>query len=167
VKSSEIGRRAPHNPKVGGSNPPPATIESAGRPSPPGGPSCARKSIPTQIPTNRYYGCVRGTKRKRSEGVWELRVYLGRDPEMGNPRQISRSFRGSSRDADAPLRDLVDKYGEGRPDGFGATFGQLLDKWLEDCERMELAPTTIRTHKAQIKQTIRPQLGKTMLNRCW
>jgi integrase len=108
---------------------------------------------------------VRGTKRKRSEGVWELRVYLGRDPETGNPRQISRSFRGSSRDADSALRDLVDKYGEGAPDGFGATFGQLLDKWLEECERMELSPTTIRNYQAQTKKTIRPQLGKTVLAR--
>jgi integrase len=108
---------------------------------------------------------VRGTKRKRSEGVWELRVYLGRDPETGSPRQISKTFRGGSREADSALRDLVHKYGEGSPDGFGATFGQLLDKWLEECERMELSPTTIRTYKAQIKQTIRPQLGKTVLNR--
>jgi integrase len=108
---------------------------------------------------------VRGTKRKRSDGVWELRVYLGRDPETGNPRQISKTFHGGSREADGALRDLVDKYGEGSPDGFGATFGQLLDKWLEECERMELSPTTIRTYKAQIKQTIRPQLGKIILNR--
>jgi excisionase family DNA binding protein len=26
---------------------------------------------------------VRGTKRKRREGVWELRVYVGRDPVTG------------------------------------------------------------------------------------
>jgi hypothetical protein len=31
---------------------------------------------------------VRGTKRKRREGVWELRVYVGRDPVSGKPRQI-------------------------------------------------------------------------------
>jgi hypothetical protein len=37
---------------------------------------------------------MRGTKRKRREGVWELRVYLGRDPASGNPRQISKTFTG-------------------------------------------------------------------------
>jgi integrase len=109
---------------------------------------------------------VRGTKRKRKDGVWELRVYVGRDPATGHPKQISRTFRGGSRAADDALRDLVDKYGgEGRPDGVGATFGQLLDRWLEECDRMDLSPTTMRTYRAQIEQTIRPRLGKVVLTR--
>jgi hypothetical protein len=40
----------------------------------------------------------------------------------------------------------VDKYGEGRPDGFGVTVGQFLDRWLDGCERMDLSPTTIRNY---------------------
>jgi integrase len=108
---------------------------------------------------------VRGTKRKRREGVWELRVYLGRDPVTGNPRQISKTFHGGARAADDALRDLVDKYGEGRTDGFGATFAQLLDRWLEECKRMDLSPTTMRTYRAQVEQTIRPRLGKVILAR--
>jgi integrase len=108
---------------------------------------------------------VRGTKRKRSEGVWELRVYVGRDPETGHPKQISKTFRGGARAADDALRDLVDKYGEGRPDGFGATVSQLLDKWLEECERLDLSPTTLRTYRSQVEQTIRPRLGKLSLAR--
>jgi integrase len=59
----------------------------------------------------------------------------------------------------------VEKYGEGRPDGFGATVGQLLDRWLEECDRMDLSPTTMRTYRAQIKHTIRPRLGKIVLAR--
>ena len=108
---------------------------------------------------------MRGAKRKRREGVWELRVYVGRDPVTGKDRQVSRTFRGGSREADQALRDLVEKYGESPPDGFGATFGQLLDRWLEECERMDLSPTTMRTYRAQIKQTIRPRLGKITLSR--
>lgn len=108
---------------------------------------------------------MRGTKRKRQNGVWELRVYIGRDPITGNPRQVSKTFHGGSRAADEALRDLVDKHGEGRPDGVGATFGQLLDKWLEESERMDLSPTTIRTYRAQADQIIRPRLGKVTLTR--
>lgn len=58
------------------------------------------------------------------------------------------------------LRDLVDQQAPSRSDGVGATFGQLLDQWLEECERIDLAPTTIRTYRAQIKRTIRPNLGR-------
>jgi len=48
-------------------------------------------------------------------------------------------------------------------DGVGATFGQLLDQWLEECERLDLSPTTLRTYQAQIKRTIRPRLEKVPL----
>jgi integrase len=36
---------------------------------------------------------------------------------------------------------------------------------MEECDRMELSPTTMRTYRAQIKQTIRPNLGKVLLSR--
>ena len=56
-------------------------------------------------------GSVRGTKRKRGEGVWELRVYVGRDPVTGNPKQVSKTFHGSAREADEALRDLIEQAG--------------------------------------------------------
>jgi integrase len=96
--------------------------------------------------------------------VWELRVSLGNDPVTGKLRQLSKTFHGGSRAADSALRDLIDQQAPGRSDGVGVTFGQLLDKWLEECERMDLSPTTLRTYRAQIKRTIRPRLGKVKLN---
>ena len=102
---------------------------------------------------------MRGTKRKRSEGVWELRAYVGRDPVTGNPKQVSKTFRGSAREADEALRDLIEQQVPGRSDGAGATLGQLLDAWLSECERMDLSPTTLRVYRTQIEHTIRPALG--------
>ena len=58
----------------------------------------------------------------------------------------------------------MDQQAPGRADGVGATFGQLLDRWLEECERLDLSPTTLRNYRAQIKQTIRPRLGKVKLS---
>jgi integrase len=106
---------------------------------------------------------VRGSKRKIRTGVWELRVSLGKDPATGKYRQLSRTFHGPARAADDALRDLVDKYGDGSEDGIGATFGQLLDKWLEESERLDLSPTTLRTYRAQVERTIRPRFGKVKL----
>lgn len=108
---------------------------------------------------------MRGSKRKLRPGVWELRVSLGKDPATGKYRQISKTFHGPARAADDALRDLVDKYGDAQEDGFRATFSQLLDRWLDECERMDLSPTTLRTYRAQVKQTIRPRLGKVVLTR--
>lgn len=112
-----------------------------------------------------YVDHVRGTKRKRREGVWEIRVYIGRDPVTGKPKQISRTIHGSARAADEALRDLIENQAPTRVDGVGATVGQLLDAWLTECERLDLSPTTMRTYRAQINQTIRPRLGKVPLNR--
>ena len=108
---------------------------------------------------------MRGTKRERRKGVWEVRAYLGRDPLTGKPRQISRTVHGGSRAADEALRELLDKQPPSRSDGIGVSFGQLLSRWLEECERLDLSPTTINTYRAQIDGTIRPALGKVPLNR--
>ena len=108
---------------------------------------------------------MRGSKRKRGEGVWELRAYVGRDPVTGNPRQVSKTFRGSAREADEALRDLIEQQVPGRSDGAGATLGQLLDAWLSECERMDLSPTTLRVYRTQIEHTIRPALGSIKVQR--
>ncbi len=90
---------------------------------------------------------MKGTKRKRREGVWELRVYVGRDPGTGTPRQISKTFYGGSRGAYDALRALIQDQAPSRTDGLGVTVGQLFDKWLEECERLDLSPTTLRTYQ--------------------
>jgi integrase len=108
---------------------------------------------------------MQGTKRKRRKGVWELRVYVGRDPATGKHKQISRTFHGDARAADGALRDLVNSQAPNRLDGLGVTFGQLLDEWLKECERLDHSPTTLRTYRAQIDATIKPKLGKVALTR--
>jgi integrase len=107
---------------------------------------------------------VRGTKRERRKGVWEVRAYLGRDPLTGKPRQVSKTVHGGAKAADQALRDLLDKQPPSRNDGIGVTFGQLLNRWLEESERLDLSPTTLGTYRSQIEGTIRPALGKVPLN---
>lgn len=108
---------------------------------------------------------MRGSKRELRPGVWELRVSLGKDPATGKWRQLSKTFKGGSRAADAALRDLIDQQVPARSDGIGATFGQLLDEWLEEAERLDLSPTTIRNYKSQVEHSIRPRLGKVLVSR--
>ena len=106
---------------------------------------------------------MKGTKRKRREGVWELRVYVGRDPGTGTPRQISKTFYGGSRGADDALRNMIQDQAPSRTDGIGVTVGQLFDKWLEECERLDLSSITLRTYRAQLNRNVRPYLGKLPL----
>ncbi len=106
---------------------------------------------------------MRGSKRKLRDGVWELRLSLGRDPVTGSYRRLSKTFHGSARQADEALRTLIDELAPNR-EAVGSSFGQLLDAWLGECERLELSPTTLRTYRAQVEKAIRPRLGDVALN---
>jgi integrase len=101
---------------------------------------------------------VRGSKRKVRDGVWELRLSLGLDPVTNKYRRVSKTVHGNAREADRALRELIDQQAPGA-DGAGASFGQLLDEWLEECDRLDLSPTTRRNYRAQVETTIRPRLG--------
>jgi hypothetical protein len=116
------------------------------------------------VTSPRYHGIVRGSKRELRAGLWEPRVSLGYDPATGKCHQVSKTFHGGARTADAALRDLVDQHAQGRTDGIGVTVSQLLDRWLEECERLDLSPTTIRNYRSQVNGTIRPRLGKIKLH---
>jgi hypothetical protein len=48
-----------------------------------------------------------GSMRERAPGVWELRVFLGRDPVSGRKEWTSRTFHGSRRGAERALARLV------------------------------------------------------------
>jgi integrase len=104
-----------------------------------------------------------GTMRERSPGVWELRVYTGRDPITGRPRQKSRTFRGGKRQAGKELAKLVAKQEAGELGGSNGTVGQLLDAWLRT-GTPDLSPVT----KAGYERTVRmlkPYVGAVRLNK--
>jgi integrase len=106
---------------------------------------------------------MRGSKRELRRGVWELRVSIGRDSGTGKYRTVSRTFRGSAGEANDALRDLIDEQAGVPEDGRRATVGTLLDRWLEECERLDLSPTTIRSYRSQIDHRIQPELGSLRL----
>jgi integrase len=88
---------------------------------------------------------------------------MGKDPLTGKYTQISRTFHGGARAADEALRNLIDEQAPVPADGRRVTVGQLLNRWLDECERLELSPTTLRNYRSQIELRIRPELGKIMI----
>lgn len=108
---------------------------------------------------------MQGTKRQRRPGVWEVRVLVGKDPKTGKWKQMSKTVRGSARDADAALRELIDSLGPSQAEALGVTVGELLDRWLDECIRLDVSPTTLRTYRSNIEKAIRPRLGRLPLNR--
>ena len=66
--------------------------------------------------------------REKSPGVWEVRVFTGRD-DRGRPTQISRTVRGGKRDAQRVAVQL--EGGPGRSSAAGRTVRDVLDEWVE------------------------------------
>jgi integrase len=91
-------------------------------------------------------------------GVWIARVDVGRDPVSGKRRQISRTIKGSKRDAQKVLNEMSVEVDRGRFTGTSTTFGQLSEKWL-NLAKGDLSPTTLRRYENLLKNHILPALG--------
>lgn len=101
---------------------------------------------------------MRGSQRERSPGVWELRVETGRDPVTGRRRSLSKTVRGSKRDAESVLNILVAQAEQGTHVGSEATFKDVAERWLTVSEG-DLSPTTVRRYRGLLKLHILPAIG--------
>ncbi len=107
---------------------------------------------------------MRGTKDERSPGVWRLRVFIGRDPVTGNPKQVTRTFRGTKKQADTALAQFLSEVTSGSaPLAGNATLAEFLDRWLDHI-KPNRSPTTIKGYKHKIDR-IDKQLGGIRLDR--
>lgn len=96
--------------------------------------------------------------RSRSDGIWELRVYIGRDKITGKPRQKSRTFRGSEREAETALAAMVTEVAQGKHGGTNATVNDLLDAWLKEIKN-GVSPATLAVYKDSVRGHLKPALG--------
>ncbi len=79
------------------------------------------------------------TIREKRPGVWEVRVFTGRD-ERGRPTQTSRTVRGTKRDAQRVAADLTVRA---PTSSGGRTVADALDAWIE-ANRSTWAASTLR-----------------------
>jgi integrase len=107
---------------------------------------------------------VRGHLRQRQRGVWELVVDLGRDPLTRRRRQLSRTVRGTKRDAERELAALVGDVSDGRETNSNATLADVLARWL-DLAAENLSPTTLDEYKRLVANRIEPVLGAVPVRR--
>ncbi len=98
-----------------------------------------------------------GSLRCREPGVWELRVYLGRDPLTSKKTYVSQSFRGTKRAAGVALAQLVAaRSREPRQGTNAATVGELIASHLGN---IEIEATTRSDYESIYRAHIAPALG--------
>ena len=103
---------------------------------------------------------MRGHVRKRSKGSWSIVLDLPRDPATGRRRQQWLSVKGTKKDAEKRLAELVHQLDTG---GFvkptRLTVGEFLHQWLRDYAWPNLAPRTAEGYEHIIRQHLIPGLG--------
>ncbi len=86
---------------------------------------------------------------------------VGRDPVTKRFRSVSRSFRGTKKDAEGALATLITEVagGTGGHKGSDATIGHLVEQWL-DLRRETLSVTTYEGYAGKARYRLIPTLGK-------
>ena len=109
---------------------------------------------------------MQGHIRKRGKSSWEVVINLGRDAFTGKRRQFFKTVRGTKRDAEALLVQLLHQRDTGidAPPG-KATLGQFLDRWLQDYARPNLAPKTYRRYEQLVRVHLAPAIGAIPLTK--
>ncbi len=102
--------------------------------------------------------------RERRPGVWELIVQLPREPTRVRAGQLSRTVRGTKREAQRALAGLIGEVSAGKVTSTATPLGELLARWLEHVSE-QLSPTTVREYRRLVRTMIDPDLGTLPLRR--
>ena len=109
---------------------------------------------------------MQGHIRKRGKHSWAVVVDFGRDPMTGKRRRVWRTVRGTKRDAEAQLVQLLHQRDTGIdvPPG-RITVSDYLTKWLDAHARPNTAPKTFRRYEELVRVHLVPVLGSILLTK--
>ena len=103
---------------------------------------------------------MRGHITKRGKDSYTIVLDLGRDPETGKRKQQWVSIKGTKKDAEKRLSELLHQLDTGtfmRPTK--TTLAEYLERWLKDYVWPNLAPRTAEGYETIIRQHLIPELG--------
>ncbi len=104
---------------------------------------------------------ARGYLTKRGDS-WRVVVDAGTDPITGKRRQLTKTVRGTKREAEAVKAAMLTQVAEGRAVRTGATLGELLEAWYV-ANSAEWSPRTALENRRIINAVIVPALGSRKL----
>jgi integrase len=97
-----------------------------------------------------------GSVREVRPGVWEMRLYTGKDPLTGKKTQASRHVRASGkREAQAQCDRWALELADGDAVVAAGTFGDLAAQWIAVKQR-RWPPNTLQEHRRIVARNLRP-----------
>jgi len=107
---------------------------------------------------------MRGYIRRRGERSYSVVVSMGRDPATGKYKYLWESVKGTKREAERRLSELLSQIDNGtftRPSK--RTLAEYLDTWLKEYVWPELAPRTAEGYELVVRRHLMPALGQIAL----
>ena len=95
---------------------------------------------------------------------WELRVHAGRDLDTGRKQYVTRTVRGTKREASRELARLVAQVDDGLVVAKAGTVGDLCERWYEQAEP-NLSPVVAENYRRLLDRHVIPRFGSTPLRR--
>ncbi|MEW5934348.1 MAG: tyrosine-type recombinase/integrase [Bacillota bacterium] len=108
---------------------------------------------------------MRGHIRKRAKDSWAVVVELPRDPETGRRRQKWVTVKGTRREAERVLADLVVRINAGTYVPAKETVQEYLERWLSDYATPSVRPLTLCQYQRIVRKHIVPALGRIPIAR--
>ena len=108
---------------------------------------------------------MRGHIYQRSKGSWTVVYDLPVDPVTGKRRQRSEAIRGTKRDAEHRLREILLSIDQGayvRRNRL--TVGELLSQWMQNYAAMNTSDRTQESYAAVVQGHLIPSLGRVPLS---
>ncbi len=102
--------------------------------------------------------------RPRGKESWELRVFVGRDPDTDRKQYMTRTVRGTKKEAGRELARLVVQVEDGQFSIKTGTVGELCERWYANGE-LGWAPSTAYGYRRILDLRILPRFGTTPLRK--
>ncbi|XUX01231.1 MAG: tyrosine-type recombinase/integrase [Dehalogenimonas sp.] len=108
---------------------------------------------------------MKGHIQQRSKGSWRIAIELPRDPATGKRRQTWQTIRGTKREAEQQMAELLKSVNDGvyvRP--VKITVGDWLIKWLDEVSAIQTTRRTNDSYRSNINRHIIPEIGSIPLS---
>jgi integrase len=107
---------------------------------------------------------MRGHITKRGKNSYSIAIRLGKDPNTGKYLQSWFTVKGTKKDAEKRLAELLHQIDTGTFMKPGkTTLADFLERWLKDYAYANLAPRTAEGYETIIRQHLIPKLGNIPL----
>jgi len=107
---------------------------------------------------------MRGHIVKRSKNSYSIAVSMGKDAATGKYKYQWVTVKGTKKDAEKRLSDLLHQLDTGTFMKPGkTTLAEYLERWLKDYARPNLAPRTTEGYESIIRRHLIPSLGNITL----